>query len=410
VRRLARWDALRRSFWFLPGVAMVVAAVLGWAIPTVAEPIRLDLGIVSFSEADTVRSLLQTIATVTVTVIGISFSVTVVALQLASQQLGPRVLRTFEGEPINKLVLSVFLGLFVYCIVVLTTLRPGEGDTVPELGVTVAIVASIGAFGLFVAFIHATVQSLQASTLIKRIAADGHRAIEGRFPAGIGADPDDPAAATRSAQDRMQGSGTVVTATRAGFLTLVDGDAIEATAVEHDLLVRQVARLGDFVVTGTPLAQVWSQREPDAERIQELLAPAFRLGSERTVVQDVAFSVRQLADVALRALSPSLNDPTTAENAMGSLADTLIVFARTDCAPRVRVDADGRPWFVADAPDLDDLVRLGFEQVRAASAHHPVVAARLLELLSAIDLAAAHSGTRSAEAARQSDLLESAAR
>ncbi len=399
------WDALRRSFWFLPAVAMVAGAVLGWAIGSLDDNVTLRLGVVSFSDPGNARELLQTIATVTVTVIGISFSVTVVTLQLASQQLGPRVLRTFQADALNKFVLSLFLGLFVYCIVVLTTLDTGSRDSAPELAVALAIALSIVAFGSFVAFIHNIVESLQPSRLIRRIATDGQRTLTRPFPSGIGSEPRDPAeAAAEVARRSSTGVRHVVHAQGPGFLVTIDGRRLVQTAAQEDAVVCQSLAIGEFAVTGMPLAEVWTAR-PGADAATERLAAAFGLENERTLVQDALFPIRQLADVGLRALSPGLNDPTTAENAMGTLADLSVRFARSRRPAAIRVDDDGTPRFVAIVPDLDALVRLGFDQVRVAAAGHPVVAARLIELLGVVEHAAAEHGLDCAEARRQVSLL-----
>ena len=405
LRLAARWDALRRSFWFLPAIAMPLGALLGWGIGNLDGSVRLDFGVVSLSDRDSARGLLETIATVTVTVIGISFSVTVVALQLASQQLGPRVLRTFQADSLNKFVLSLFLGLFVYCIVVLMTLDSGASGTVPELAVAVAIALAIVAFGFFVAFIHNIVESLQASTMIRRIAGEAQRVLDAPYPSGIGDGPRDAAEAAAEVAHRSRtGTRREVRAERAGFLVTVNGEHLMEVAAGADLLVCQRLAIGEFAVTGMPLADVWSPHAVSDEVVGRV-AGAFAFEQERTLLQDVAFPVRQFADVALRALSPSLNDPTTAENAMDTLADMLIRHARNEPPAAIRLDDRGTPRLVAIVPDLDSLIRLGFDQVRVAADGQPVVAARLVELLGRIEHEAAARGVRGTEAGRQMELL-----
>lgn len=404
-------DALRRSFGFLPAVGIVAGLVLGFVLPVVDRALRIDFGIFSFTERDSARSLLETIASVTVSVAGVGFSVTIVAFTLASQQLSPRVLRTFQSDRLSQGLLGAFLGTFAFCLVVLATLDTG-GEALPDLSLAVAVLGAVASFGLFVAFIQNAVTSLQASTLIRRMAADGQASIERRFPAGIGADPDDPQEALDRARERMSaGEGLAVRAGRAGFLTELKGEELLGALRAADALVEQCLPLGDFVLTGGLLARVWppSGRCADHEDLVARVGGAFTLADERTVVYDVAFPVRQLADVALRGLSPSLNDPTTAENAMGSLADILVRFAAQPAAPVVRTDAQGAPRLVAAPPALDDLVRLGFEQVRVKAATYPVVSARLLVLLGEVERAAGEHGLPCAEVVRQARLLREGA-
>lgn len=401
-------EMLRRSFWFLPALALVGGAILGYALPVLDEALQADVFLVELDRSDSARGLLETIATVTVSVAGIAFSITVVALQLASQQLGPRVLRTFQDNRLSQATLAVFLGTFAYCIVVLTSLGARGPGGVPQLSVTVAIVAAAVAFGLFVAFIHDIVESLQASTLIRRIALDGHAAIGERFPEDIGAEPANPSAARREVDARCAAAaGLPVRAPRAGYLRRLDGEALLSAAARHEALVVQRARLGDFVLTDGVLAEVWLDGDDEDAAVD--ISAAFQLGDERTVVQDAAFPVRQLADVALRALSPSLNDPTTAENAMGSLADTLVRFARAGSPSPLRVDGDGCARLLALPPDLDDLVRLGFDQVRVAAAGMPTMAVRLLALLAELEAVARDCGRGTSEIERQARLTRESA-
>lgn len=398
---------MRRSFWLLPAAGLVTGLVLGTALPAVDDKaeIEIPLPFLALRDPDGVRSLVEVIATVTVSVAGIAFSVTVVAFQLAAQQLSPRVLRTFQTDRLSQTTLAAFVGTFVYSLLVLAAFGSPSDSGVPRLSAAVAVLAAIGAFALFVAFVHNTIISLQASTLIRRIAADGQHTIATNYPAGIGSDASESASEAQRARGQSRGE---LRARGAGFLVRVKGDSIVESAERLDGLVIQRAAIGDFVVTGGLLAEVYGD---EAESLAERCRPCFAQADERNVVQDIAFPIRQLADIALRGLSPSLNDPTTAENAMDSLANTLIELARTERAPMARGDRGGTPRFVARAPDLDDLVRLGFAQVRVAASPHPVVCVRLIELLGEIERAATRAGIRCAETAVQARLLaEGAAR
>ncbi len=399
----AGWDEARRSFWLLPAVGLTLGIALGLGVPAIDDATTVNVPVLAFRQSQA-HVVLQTLATVSVSVAGIAFSVTVVAFQLASQQLSPRVLRTFQADRLSQTLLALLLGLFVYCLLVLGRM-PADGlSPAPQLSLTTGIAAAVATFGLFAAFIHNVVISLQAATLIRRIAADGHRAIERAYPSHIGHSPPDLDAARHTVDARKANEESVlVRAPRAGFLQLVKEDDLLEVTAKHDALVEQRMSLGDFAVTGSVLAEVWARDQH--EEVEREVSSVFELGDERTVVQDVAFPIRQLADVALRALSPSLNDPTTAENAMDSLADTLVLFARSERPPLVRCDQDGRARFIALAPTLDDLVRLGFEQVGRASIAYPVMARRLLTLLAHIAWAADEQGVHCEEAHREADLI-----
>lgn len=399
-------DAIARSFWILPALAMVVGGGLGFLMPFLGDATEGSWGFFAGSDAEGARTLLQTIATATVSVAGIAFSVTVIAFQLASQQLGPRVLRTFQTDRLNQATLAIFLGLFVYALVAIA--RQSATGSPPNLSLSVAVVLAIFAFALFAAFIHNVVLSLQASTIIRRMAADARSLMASPFPAGLGKGPEDEDAARRDFERRMSGGRRAfVKSPRAGYLNAIDGERLIVLAEGCNGIVSQRQAIGDFTLTGEVLAEVWLA-EGDPSGFAARVSDVFDLGTERTLVQDVGFPIRQLADVALRGLSPSLNDPTTAENAMGSLADALVVFADHDPVPHLRLDGSGTPRFAACAPGLDDLVRLGFEQVRVSAAAHPVIGRRLLYLLAEVRRSAMDSGSSTEEIERQAQLLEEA--
>lgn len=405
-------ELTRRSFWLPPATAMVLAIAAGYLLPQLDRSAHLQVGLFGFGDVASARAILTTIATVTVSVAGLSFSVTLVALQLASQQLSPRALTTFREDLLAQGTLAGFLGAFAYAIVLLSRLNSGDGR-VPEISLIVAIVLVLSAFGLFVAFIGQIIAGLSASTVIKRIARDGHRALANRHPKGIGDDPAEPEASAREAERRRRdGHRLELRAESAGYLLSVDGRELIDEARRHDALVVQLAHLGDFAVTGQLVAEAFLRRPPgDPEAVGHALQRAFRFGEERTMAGDVAFPVRALADVALRGLSPSLNDPTTAENAMGSVADTLVGYVREPGLHPVRVDQDGEPRFVARIPTLDDLVRLGFDQARimVVEDDHPMLAERFVALLREIDRVAAETGAPRSEVGRQLALLRGAA-
>lgn len=395
-------DLLRRSFWFLPVAAMLVGGALGILVPMLDTATNSKLGLFTTSDRDSARGLLETIATVTVSVAGIAFSVTVVALQLASQQLGPTILRTFQNDRMSQATLGAFLGLFVYSLIALgrlATISLGDDASGPNLVLTFGMLAAVLAFGLFAAFIQHTISSLQAATLIRRITDDATDVVGRPYPEGFGESRTESAGVTPARQ-----GGVVARARAGGFLNTIPADPLLAAAATRDGLVVQRVPIGDFVTGGLAIADVYANEDPEglAAEVEEMVA----IGAERTSVQDVAFPLRQLADVALRALSPSLNDPTTAENAMGALAHILGHFARSEPVSLERADADSVVRFIALAPDLDDLVRLGFEQVRLHGTDQAVFISRLEELLEELRRVANDAGRPTREIERQLDLID----
>jgi uncharacterized membrane protein len=400
-------EAARASF----GAPAVAAVVLGFAgglgLPALDAALLLELPVIRFTTEDAARSLLSTIATATLTVAALAFTVTLTAFTLSASQLSPRVLRSFRRDALSQATLAVLLGTSIYCMAVLVRLgasvRPGA---IPNLSITLAVVLAAVAFVLFASFVAHLVRMLQPGAVVAAIAAEGRAAAACPYPAPVGraAEPDEVLRSERL----MREPGLAVRAVDDGYVVRVAGGELLALARDADGLVRHRAPAGEYVVAGDVLAEVWCPRPPsDLER---RVRAAFALGEQRTVLQDLAFPVRQLADIALKALSPSVNDPTTAETAMNGLTTVLVRLAAADEPASVRADDRGRARLVAQAPGLDDLVRLGFEDVRLFAASYPALTVRLLGLLERVEAAAARHGRVAEEPARQAALLRAAAR
>ena len=399
----SKWSRARETFWVLPAGGIILAIAAGLGLPRLDAHITLPDAVAISGQEDTARAVLAGIIALGVSVAGVSFSVIVVALVLASQQLSPRVLRSFQRQPLNQAVLAMLLGTATYALFVLGALNEEENNPVPEFAVTLAMAMAAASLGLFVVFLHHAVRSLNASTVIRRIAAEGHESIDDPYPTGVGTPPDDQQSAERRAAEFEEADGCVeVRAPRAGYIASVDGAKILDWATANDAFVEQRRGVGDFALTGAVLAVARFEGE---RRLDEgPVADAFALEEERLVDGDIAFPVRQLADIALKGLSPGINDPSTAENAMDSVADTLVRFAQRDEIAALRLDEHGVPRLRALVPTLDKLVRLGFDEVRRDSANRPSFAVRLLELLA--DLREAAPAARaSAEISRQAELI-----
>lgn len=405
----SRWfEALRVSFGLPSGLAMLGGIALGLLLPAVDEWLGIQLPALAFDGQSSVRSVLETIGTATVSVAGLSFSVTVVALTLASSQLSPRVLRSFRGDRLSQVTLALFLGTFIYCLTLLVRLGvSGSGEDTPDLSITVAVLLAFAAFLTFAFFIAHIIKMLQPSTVVSNIYEDGVSLSDHRFPAGPG-EPDDPEAArARSEVMMLSGEPRKVRSRDPGYLTVIDVGTLIDELSDADAFARQVIPVGTFVLPGEALIEVWTRGDED-EDLADRARATFELGQQRTLVQDTAFCVRQLADIALKGLSPGINDPTTSENAMEALAAMLVKFAECDRPCEVRVDDREEPRFLALPVDLNDLVRLGFDQVRTAAEDHPVVTGRLLELLGHIESQAREHGVACEEVDRQRRKIEAA--
>jgi uncharacterized membrane protein len=381
MRRLREllW-ALRSSLWLIPGVALVLAMAAGIALVGV-DP-ELERGLAQrwprlFGVGpDGARGTLEAIAGSMITVAGVVFSVTLVALSLAASTYSPRILRTFMHDRGTQLAFGVFVGAFAYCLVVLRTVRAGgDGgeDFVPSLAVLGALVLALVAVCVLVYFIHHVVVSIQVSTILARVARETSRAIDGLFPEQLGAGEDD--------EEPAQPAGLAwraLPARRSGYIVAVDGEGLLDWAARRGATVRMELAVGEFAVQSLPIASVAGGRPGDAEADARALDACYSIAEQRTIEQDAGFGVQQIVDVAVRALSPGVNDPTTARMCIHHLAALLVRLARRRPPSRLRYQ-DGELRVIAKAPGFEALAALVFETLARYADGKPEVLATLSE-------------------------------
>jgi uncharacterized membrane protein len=378
------WDDLRDSLWLIPAVATAIAVALAFLM------VRLDRSLIAGGQtgadwlfgagASGAREVLSAIAGTMITVTGVVFSITIVALQLASSQFTPRVLRTFTGDRGNQIVLGVFIATFTYALLVLRTVREGAGDQaepfVPAASVSMAIVLAVVSIGFLIYYISHAANSIRASVIIDRAAHDIMGLIDQLFPDEIGR----PAPTPSTAPEAPSVPATLVRADGAGYLQAIDADALFDLAEKRAFLVRVEPLIGEFVLPGAPLAAVWpaATLPPPVERA---IRAALVLGPERTLQSDVEYGLRQLADIAIKALSPAVNDPTTAIICIDRLAEALTRLAARARPQETRTGKDGRLHLILHGPPFARLVSVAFGQIRHYGAGDAVVAAHLATTL-----------------------------
>lgn len=392
------WQRVRGSLWFLPGImslgAVVLAVVCGRLDEMVTE--RAELGILYRGDADSARTLLATIAGSMVTVAGVSFSVTMVALSLASSQLGPRLLTNFMRDPGNQLVLGGFISTFLFCLLALSSIAQEAGERV-SVSATVALVLAVGSLILLIYFIHHIATSMQADYVVESVAHEVGRSLRTLFPA------EPPNRPTGAAELVMAADACAVASSRTGYLQSINEPALLELAVDHDLRVYLLHGPGDFIVAGKPIAQLAGPGLPD-EAIERKIRAVFFIGGKRTPEQDPEYGLRQLVEIALRALSPSLNDPFTAMACIDHLSGILASVADTAERPPLRWDHDGNPRIRVHSIDFAGLLDAAFNQIRQNARGTPSVSIRLLEALHRI-ATATHDPERLAAVEAQARMI-----
>ncbi len=384
----ARRDALRTQLWPLPTLAVVLAVGLGVGLP------RLDVQIADAlpplltaylfgGGAGAARTMLSAIASSLITVTSLTFSLTVVTLQLASGQFSPRLLRTFTRDRVVHLTLALFLATFTYALTVLRTVRTSNSDQpqfVPQVAVTVAFALTLASVLGLVLFLAHLAQELRVETMLRNVHNDASETLQRVLPER------DSTAAGSTALPVPPASAVPLLAGSSGFLTRVDERALLAAAVDADAVVILDRVPGSSLVAGTPVAEGWprgagSFDSDTRSRLGERMAKAVCTGFERTAAQDVGYGLRQLTDVATKALSPGINDPTTAVHALSHSAALLCELAGRDLGPRLLRDEQGEVRVVLRGPDFAELLELAVTQPRRYGAGDPLVLARLSSLL-----------------------------
>jgi uncharacterized membrane protein len=377
-------DALRGSFWFLPTLLTLAAATLAAGLLVLDHrlpgPAVRAVGWLYTGGAEGARSLLSTVAGAVVTVVGVAFSVTIVSLQLAAAQLGPRVLRSFMRDRGNQFVLGTFVATFVYCLLVLRTVRGTTGlagdEFIPHLAVTGGVALAILSAAVLLYFIHHAAVAIQADQVIAAIAHELDAAVDILYPERLG-EADASPAAPPPMPDDFERTARVVAAPASGYVRSIAADPVMQFARAHDVLVRIECQPGDFVLDGEPLARVWPPAHVDDEAASRLAA-AVAVGRARTLVQDFRFGVEQLVEVAVRALSSDLRDPTTASRCVDRLGGAVARLAGRRLPSPYRFDG-GRLRVIAPGISVADVVAGAFGPIRARGAESLDVGLRLLE-------------------------------
>ena len=289
------WSKVLTSFWFVPSLMIAVSILLAVALIEVDSsgserwlarwPRMFGAG------AEGARGMLSTIAASMMTVVGVTFSMTLVTLALASSQYTSRILRTFTGDRVTQVVLGMFTGIFTYCLIVLRTIRGAdEGVFVPSLAVTFAVLLAIGGVVTLIFFIHHIASSIQASSIIASVAAETMEAVDRLFPQKLGERPAD------DAEDQVphtlpERKWKAVPVKGNGYIQRIDDTTLLRVAKEHKTIVRMECGIGEFVVEDTPMVSLAQDDPLDDDMIAEL-RDAYGIGRHRTVVQDPGFGIR----------------------------------------------------------------------------------------------------------------------
>jgi uncharacterized membrane protein len=364
------------------GSAVLALLLIAYDDQLVGDADAAELWWLFGGSADGARSVLESISGSIITVTGVVFSVTIIALQLASSQFTPRVLRQFMASRSNQLVLGVFIGTFTFTLLVQRTVNSGDvgEEFIPAVAVTVALLLALTSIGFLIYFIDHAARSVQASTIINNVTHDTLSAVATVFPKQVEGASGNPDVAAEELTRQDAGEGCRVPARKAGYLQAVARKELQKIAAKHRLLARLEVEIGMYVLPGQPILTVWpAQRVTD--EIKAELCDVMILGFERTQHQDIKHGIIELMDIAVKAMSPAINDPTTAANAIQRLSQILLDIAWRERGDTTDDDDDGKPVVIVRRPRLDDVTDLAFNQIRHYAADNATVAITMMETL-----------------------------
>jgi uncharacterized membrane protein len=371
------WSKTRDSLWFLPTILTLLLSFAGLVLLYLERTGRMTLApdsvLLPVGGVGGARALLSAVATGLITVTGVVFSVTVVALQLSSSQFTPRVLPNYIADRANQVVLGILIGTFSYSLLVLRVIEEdGEYGRrfVPRIAVAGGMLLAIVSIAALIFFINHAARSIQVSVILESTTRRALDQVERLFPEDFGED-----AREEAALPALSGSSEEVTAAKTGYLQVVDSTAVFAAQMPGIRGVVMERRVGDFILEGEPIARVFAG-SPIDEATRQKIRTAFILGSERTRDQDYELTLIQISDIAVKALSPGVNDPTTAEHCLDRLSELILALGRRYHPCRTRSE-DGRLTFIARELPFALAVESAFGSILHFAAGQPKVLARL---------------------------------
>ncbi len=369
------WENLRASYWFVPSLMALAASVLAFALVYIDGRIGANwtegFSWIYANKPDGARTFLSTIAGSMITVAGVTFSITIASVAYATSLFGPRLLTNFMRDRGNQVTLGTFIATFLYCLLVLRTIRaadePVQGGNapdvvsafVPHLAMLVALLLAVASVAVLIYFIHHVPEQIHAGRVIGQIGRDLADGLEKLFPETTGTARE----THEKAAERLRDEALPVASQKSGYVQYVDADRLVEIAQEIDGVVFVETGPGDFAHASLPVAKVWSRRVL-SDKVEKAIRSAFTLAPIRSPGQDIRFLADELSEIAARALSPGVNDPYTAMNCLEWLTSAAVLLAQRPLPSAYRADDSGRLRVVAATIDFALLLHRAFDSLR----------------------------------------------
>jgi uncharacterized membrane protein len=383
-------DDIRSSYWFIPLVMAIIAAALSYVgirVDTAIGDTAPDwLGWLFDNQPEGARAVLSTVAGSMVTVGGVVFSITLVSVSNAAFQFGPRLLTTFMRDRSNQITLGTFTATFLYCLLVLRAVQSAPADAsdemasefVPHIALLGAIALAICSIGVLIYFIHHVPQSIHVSRLVAGIGGELCSQLDERFPTPLG---EGSKTSDRGALEEKLSDGRAIRVKKSGYIRIIDGDSLIALATKYDLMIELLCLPGGFITSGDAAMRVVGlEAHEDCDAIEDELRAVVALGAMRTPMQDAGFLAEELSEIALRALSPGVNDPHTAITAMHWMGAALTLLGEREDLSSVRRDENDAPRVLAPVDGFDNLMRASLWRVLPFAARNVTAGEQLVAM------------------------------
>lgn len=396
------WDSIRSSFWFLPVImsagAMLLAGLTTALDESMTDWFRLTWGWKLGGGAEGASAVMAALTGSMITITGVVFSMTLVALSLTSSQFGPRLLRNFMRDTTTQVVLGTFISTFLYCLIVLRTIKRADGVSfVPHLSVLIGVFFAVVSVGVLIYFIHHVSVSIQANEIVARVGNELIEGIDRLIPERTRQEkpPIEVEPANADLLETFHQESRPVGADGDGYIQFIDHEALMGLAVEEDIVIRIASRPGHYVVTQRPLVQIWPGNRI-SDQLKHRVNLAFALGRERIPRQDIEFLVNQLVEIAVRALSPGLNDPFTAIACVDRLGSALSRMVQRDAPPPYLRDEQDKLRIITAAVTFPIAMDTAFNQIRQYGFSSASVTISMLKTIATIAIFAYRPEDRAA--------------
>jgi uncharacterized membrane protein len=383
-----QWDRLKVSFWFAPLVMSLGAILLAWAMYWVDGRIPnetlQDSRLVLSGTPGEIRTMLVGMAGTILATAGVVFTLLTLPLSTVAAQYGSRLLRVFLGDRTTQLVLGMFVATFVYCLAAALSIPPVNVEPYgPQVTPTVGLLLMLGTFSSLILLVQHISTMLQAPNIASRAGAELRDVVLAEIPEEVMSSDGREGGFEISLNSLVEKDGYPVLMRRTGYIQYVDPESVLTLARERDLIIRLQCKPGHFVRCDMAVALVWPAGRVD-EELDRQIRLAFRLGNTRTPTQDVAYAFNQLVEMAVRAMSPAINDPFTAMTCLDYIGDGLALFIRQGEKGSQYYDREGKLRLVLETVTFAELLDGAFDMLRHASCDNASVLLYMLEVIDAV--------------------------